>query len=99
MSRAARTARCSSNVFFKRATRALSKTRKRLAGSAAAQSCSRKTRVGLSPERFQIHVNIREFTCRNAQKAKRATRLEMHAHDVLPRVNEQRPRVRPGKEC
>src|SRR6266576_3060164 len=52
-----------------------------------------------SPKRFQIHMNIGEFTRRNAQAATRAARLEMHAHDVLPRVNEQRPRVRPGKEC
>ncbi|SRR6266568_2165323 len=52
-----------------------------------------------SPNRFQIHMNIGEFICRNAQEAKRAARLEMHAHDVLPRVNEQRPRVRHGKEC
>src|SRR5947207_4372145 len=52
-----------------------------------------------SPKRFQIHMNIGEFACRNAQEAKRAGRLEMHAHEVLPRVNEQLPRVRPGKEC
>src|SRR5262245_21141973 len=30
----------------------------------------------VSPKRFQIHMNIGEFTCRNAQKAKRAAGLE-----------------------
>src|SRR6266496_4851411 len=50
----------------------------------------------VSPKRFQIHMNIGEFTCRNTQEAKRAAGLEMHTHDMLPRINEHRPRVRPG---
>src|SRR5262245_52182612 len=52
-----------------------------------------------SPKGLHIHMDIAEFTCRNAQESKRAAGFEMHAHDVLPRINEQWPRVRPGKEC
>src|SRR5262249_28984244 len=37
-----------------------------------------------APKRFQIHMNIGEFTCRNAQETKRTAGLEMHPHDVLP---------------
>jgi hypothetical protein len=44
-------------------------------------------------------VPISDFIYRNAQEAKRAAGLEMHAHNVRPRFNQQRPRVRPGKEC
>src|SRR5689334_1012284 len=47
------------------------------------------------PKYFHIHMRIREFTCRNTQKAKCTARLEMHAHDVLPCVNEQRLRECP----
>src|SRR5262245_12629582 len=52
-----------------------------------------------SPKHFQIHMNIGEFTCRNAQETKRTARLEMHTDDVPSRINEQRLRIRPRKEC
>src|SRR5262245_13696838 len=52
-----------------------------------------------SPKRFQIHMNIGEFACGNAQEAKRAAGLEMHAQNALPRIDEHRPRICPGKEC
>src|SRR5262245_64155781 len=54
--------------------------------------------LGLSPKRSQVQVNISEFICGNAQETKRAAGLEMHTHDVLTRINEKRPPVRPGKE-
>jgi len=50
-----------------------------------------------SPKRLHFHMSVGEFICRNAQKTKRAARLEMHAHNVLPRLNEQWSRVRPRK--
>src|SRR5215468_4411812 len=37
-----------------------------------------------APKRVQVHMNIGEFTCRNAQEAKRAAGPEMHTDDVLP---------------
>jgi len=44
-------------------------------------------------------VSIGEFTCRNSQEGKSAAGLEMHPHDMLPRFNEKRSRVRPRKDC
>ena len=40
------------------------------------------------PNYFHINMRIREFTCRNTEKAKRTAGFEMHAHDVFPRMNE-----------
>src|SRR5262245_14517232 len=87
------------SMFFRRAPQT---SDERLFQDAEARGCIR-CRIELFaqilsrsfPKYFHIHMRIREFTCRNTQKAKRTARLEMHAHDVLPRVNEQRLRECP----